>query len=284
MLGLVGSWRSKAHPATCFVAVETKVLPQLGTHVPPLFPHLGCQSLSPVFAQHRALFLVLSSSGSAVLGQARSSDAPCRTVLAVVNTWSPSEAFASCPSPASGLADRCFLRSGSPGLCFRRCVEASPRACQSCCQGWVWASLVSRFAFRHLSPVTSSVQLLLRASFQLVLGRVFPALREVVCVSDRRLYAFIFVPARAAFPWCVPKRGCSLRHFGDSWGVEQLPCPLVCCREGSQGISVALGQHPKFMWSSLQLSSCLCKQLFSAPLALLHVLAAGCEGYGLAKG
>lgn len=164
-------------------------------------------------------------------------------------------------------------------------MEAFPRACQSCCQGWVWASLVSRFAFSHLSSVTSSVQLLLRARSLLVLGLVFPALREVVCVPDRRLYAFIFVPARAAFAWCVPKRGYSLlRHFGDSWGLERLLCPLVCCREGSQGTSMALGQHLKFMWSSLQLSSCLCKQLFSAPLALLHVLAAGCGGYGLERG
>lgn len=75
-----------------------------------------------------------------------------------------------------------------------------------------------------------------------------------------------------------------LRHFGDSWGGEGLLCPLACCREGSQGTCVALGLHPKFTLSSLQLSSCLYKQLFSAPLALLHVLAAGCGGYGLAKG
>lgn len=141
---------------------------------------------------------------------------------------------------------------------------------------------MSRFAFSHLSPVTSSVQLPLRASSQLVL--VFPALREVVCVPDRRLCAFMFVPARAAFAWCVPKRAYSLlRHFGDSWGGERLLGPLVCCREGSQGTCVALGLHPKFTRSSLQLSSCLYKQLFSAPLALLHVLAARCGGYGLAK-
>lgn len=44
MLGLVDFWRSKAHPATCFVAVETNVLLQLGTDIPPLFPNLGCLS------------------------------------------------------------------------------------------------------------------------------------------------------------------------------------------------------------------------------------------------
>lgn len=166
-------------------------------------------------------------------------------------------------------------------------MEAFPRACQSCCQSscWVWASLESSFAFSHLSPVTSSIQLPLRANSQPILGPVFPALREVVCVPDRRLCAFMFVPARAAFAWCVPKGGYSLlRHFGDSWGVERLLGPLVCCREGSQGTSVALGPHPKFTLSSLQLSSCLCKQLFSAPLALLPVLAAGCGGHGLARG
>lgn len=86
MLGLFGSCRSKAHPATCFVAVETDVFLQLGTHTPPLLPPLGCQSLRPVLAQHRALFLMLSSSSSAVLGQAQSSEAPCRTLLAVVST------------------------------------------------------------------------------------------------------------------------------------------------------------------------------------------------------
>lgn len=144
---------------------------------------------------------------------------------------------------------------------------------------------VSSFAFSHLSAVTSRVQLPLRASSQPALGPVFPALREVVCVPDRRLCAFMFVPARAAFAWCVPKRGHSLlRHFGDSWGVEGLLCPLVCCREGSQGTSAALGLHPKFTLSSLQLSSCLCKQLFCAPLALLPVLAAGCGGHALARG
>lgn len=155
MLGLVGSCRSKAHPATCFVTVEISVTAAWHTHSS-LVPRLGCQSLRPVLAQLRALFLVLSSSGNAVLGQEGSSDTPFRTLLAVVNTWSPLEAFASCPSPASGLVKRCFLKSTSPGLCSRRCVEVCPRACQSCCQGWVWATLVSRFAFSHLSPVTSS--------------------------------------------------------------------------------------------------------------------------------
>lgn len=212
------------------------LLLQLGTHTPPSLPGLGCQCVRPVLALHRALLLVPSSPGSAVLGQAQSSDAPCRPVLAVVSTWAPWEAFASCPSPASGLPKSCFLRPGSPGLCFRRCVEAFPRACQSCCQGscWVWASLVSSFAFGHLSPVTSSVQLPFRASSQFVLGPVFPALREVVRVPDRRLCAFMFVPV--AFAWCVPKRGYSLlRRFGGSWGVERLLCPLVCCREALRG-------------------------------------------------
>lgn len=128
-------------------------------------------------------------------------------VLAVANTRGPLEAFASCPSPASGLSNGCFPWPGSP-LCSRRFVEAFPRACQSSCQGWVWASRVSGFGLTHLSLAAFGVQLHLRASSQLVLGHVFPAIKEVVCAPDRRQCVCLYVcPCKDCFCLlCAKKR------------------------------------------------------------------------------
>lgn len=64
------------------------------------------------------------------------------------------------------------------------------------------------------------------------------------------MFTFVSVPAKAAFASCVPKRGCSLRGCGDSWGGKGLPHSLVSCREVSQGTCVALGLCPRFMLSS----------------------------------
>lgn len=136
---------------------------------------------------------------------------------------------------------------------------------------------MSRFVFSHLSPVTSIVQLPLRANSQLVLGRVFPALREVVCVPDRRLYAFMFVPARAAFAWCVPKRGCSLLRHSGSPG-EWDSCFVPWCAVGKalrgllwpwariQSLRRALSSSPRVCASSSPLLPWLCSTCWQQAL------------------
>lgn len=110
----------------------------------------------------------------------------------------------------------------------------------------------------YLSLAAFGAQLPLRASSQLVLCHVFPAIREVVCVPDRRQCVCLYVcPCKHCFClFCARKRFSPLRGFGDSWGGEGLLCPLVSHREVSQGTCVALGLYPRYTLSSLQLSSC----------------------------
>lgn len=178
-------------------------------------------------------------------------------------------------------------------LCSRRFVEAFPRACQSSCEGWVWASLVSRVGLTHLSLAAFGVQLPLRASSQLVLGHVFPAIREVVCIPDRRQCVCLYVcPCKHCFCLlCARKRFSPLRGFGDSWGGEGLLCPLASHREVSQGTCVALGLYPRYTLSSLQLSSCCVighsLLMFVQATSLCYTGCAPCAGsklwgYGLA--
>jgi len=217
MLGLVGSCRSELHPAMCFVAVEAGVLCALqhDTRVPRSFLEPGGQSLRLALAQHRAL----SSRRSASLAMLSLDGCRARTLWRDCGVrWLelacrvPQKGLprAHLLGQASSLANGCFPWPGSP-LCSGGFVEAFPRACQSSCQGWVRASPVSGFGLAHLSRAAFGVQLPLRASSRLVLGRVFPAIREVVCVPDRRQCVCLYVcPCRrqCVCLYVCPCKGC----------------------------------------------------------------------------
>lgn len=97
-------------------------------------------------------------------------------------------------------------------------MEAFSRACPGSCQGCVWASVVSRFGLIHFSLAALGVELPLRASSRFVLGHVFPAKREALCIPDRRQCVCLYVcPCKDCF--CLL---CAKKRLFSSWRLWEL--------------------------------------------------------------
>lgn len=126
-------------------------------------------------------------------------------------------------------------------------METFSRACPSSCQGCLWASLVSRFGRTYYSLAAFGVELPLRASSQLVLGHVFPAKREAVCIPDRRQCVCLYVcPCKDYFCLlCAKKR---LFSFLEAMGApgEGKGCFIPWCLAGK-----SLG-GPVWPWACIQ--------------------------------